>query len=556
MLNDLLVSLSLPVDALDPKYLDMALFGKVLRLLRKRCQDDAMVERVRNAVVKFTTNGGMLPEGIELFRNDGVVDTNERGSPETPAMVPRHKCLQMCFRLESSAFMLTYHSDAFTLASWTEFQAHIEELARRFGARAWAACLETSEKSQRSLGDAPVFHTHAYMVWTDGVGLRLRGLDVLAFNSIRPRVDICTARGRTSTPGAPSREALRGLWYVAVMKQGTQFARSNHQAWRDYTPSVAWLTSLWDSNKLSHEQYLHLSMKFRTGHAKRKRDLAEVQKDEYAEALKQHVAEECAAALRRRPLLPLRTFPEIDVYVESFRNAEHRRPILVLLGASNTGKSLLAARVLERVAGVLGLPSFLEVTVEADEALDFSEYDHRRHSGVLLDGIGDAALLWRHRESLQGRPKATRGGRSATMVYSYQFTLAGRAVVATLDQTAARLDWFNTNQWLNKPKNVCVVRLSGPAWQCEAAASGASELAATQADIARAWSVADVATFFRQGDAAGVATTFERNAVNGEDLLSFATAAEICRDLQLTPFAARKVMQLRDAFLTEGELAH
>ena len=78
----------------------------------------------------------------------------------------------------------------------------------------------------------------------------------------------------------------------------------------------------------------------------------------------------------------------------------------------------------------------------------------------------------------------------------------------------------------------------------------------TQADIARAWSVADVATFFRQRDAAGVATTFERNAVNGEDLLSFATAAEISRDLQLTPFAARKVVQMRDAFLTEGELAH
>ena len=61
------------------------------------------------------------------------------------------------------------------------------------------------------------------------------------------------------------------------------------------------------------------------------------------------------------------------------------------------------------------------------------------------------------------------------MVYSYLYTLAGIAVVATLDQTAARLDWFDTNQWLNKPKNVCVVRLSGPAWQCEAAASQNSE---------------------------------------------------------------------------------
>ena len=74
----------------------------------------------------------------------------------------------------------------------------------------------------------------------------------------------------------------------------------------------------------------------------------------------------------------------------------------------------------------------------------------------------------------------------------------------------------------------------------------------TPADIARAWSVEDVVSFFRQRDAAGVATTVERNAVNGEDLLGFATAADIARDLQLPPFAARKVIRLRDAFLREG----
>ena len=72
---------------------------------------------------------------------------------------------------------------------------------------------------------------------------------------------------------------------------------------------------------------------------------------------------------------------------------------------------------------------------------------------------------------------------------------------------------------------------------------------APRADIAKAWSVADVNQFFRQRDAAGVAAVFERNAVNGEDFLAFSSADALERDLRLTPFAARKVMRLRVEFL-------
>ena len=124
---------------------------------------------------------------------------------------------------------------------------------------------------------------------------------------------------------------------------------------------------------------------------------------------------------------------------------------------------------------MLGLPAFLEVTVESDSALDFSEFDYRQHSGVLLDGVGDAAALWQHREVLQGRPKRTRGGRSATMVYSYEYSLAMRAVVATLDLTAANLDWFASNHWLKSADNVCLVRLTAPAWRRADVAARSSE---------------------------------------------------------------------------------
>ena len=49
----------------------------------------------------------------------------------------------------------------------------------------------------------------------------------------------------------------------------------------------------------------------------------------------------------------------------------------------------LAGQILQKIAEVLHLPSFVEVTVENDSHLDFSSFDVARHAGVLLDGIGE-----------------------------------------------------------------------------------------------------------------------------------------------------------------------
>ena len=84
---------------------------------------------------------------------------------------------------------------------------------------------------------------------------------------------------------------------------------------------------------------------------------------------------------------------------------------------------MLGAKVLERVAEAAGVqpPSFLEVTVETDGHLDLSDFDVDKHGGVLLDGVGDVLLLKHNRETLQGRPKVLKGGRSQTMRHPDRF---------------------------------------------------------------------------------------------------------------------------------------
>ena len=48
-------------------------------------------------------------------------------------------------------------------------------------------------------------------------------------------------------------------------------------------------------------------------------------------------------------------------------------------------------------------------------------------------------------------------------------------------------------------------------------------------------------------DAAGPAAVFRANGVTGRDLLGFKEASELVTELRMTPFASKKVLQLRDA---------
>ena len=248
--------------------------------------------------------------------------------------------------------------------------------------------------------------------------------------------------------------------------------------------------------------------------------------------------------------LPCHTYPEIERFVDMFIGAAMwRRPMLVIVAATNMGKSMLAEHTLVRIAGKLGLPGFVEVTVEGDDSLDFSDYDHRLHSGILLDGVADALLLKTNRETLQGRPKKAKGGRSKTMKFSYPFTLSRRAVIVTMDLSATNLDMFRTDHWLSDPKNVTLLRLSQPCYGSDTYADASVPM--DRRTLLSSWSVADVVSFLNAKDLSGPATQLHSSGVNGSDLLDM--SREVLQEsVRLTPFAARKVMEARDAFLHVG----
>ena len=189
------------------------------------------------------------------------------------------------------------------------------------------------------------------------------------------------------------------------------------------------------------------------------------------------------------------------------------------------------------------MTSFLEITVEDTDFFDFSEFSAREHSGVLLDGLGDVELLRRNRETLQGRPKITKGAKSPTMKHAHEFTLCKRAVVATCDLAAANLHLLMQDHWLSDPRNVLTLWLGEPAW-----VGAAVPPRRPPRDIMSSMSVGEVKAFLQQQDLTGPAAHLAANGVNGNDLLSF-NEQQLTEELRCTPFASRKVIAARDRFL-------
>ena len=505
---------------------------RLVRRLQTRARSTAHLARLRDAAKLYLDNGGRFSVALE------------EPDEEAPPAVPRHRVLQSAFELNSKAFMLTYNGLLIVPALWTAFRDFVVGLKDRFGARGWAACLEQSLHASGGVTDR--HHLHAYLLWTDGVGVHCRDLVPFVFQGLRPRVDVCTSQAATTSPKSA---AAHGLWYVRTRKNGTVESDSNYDG---YKPQAVWLQQLFQDKKLTHESYLEISARdFPVGHASRKRDVDEVLLQQKRTAVDKLVAEELSKLKANGRYFEPRSFAEVDEFVNLFRDIpQWRRPILLILGATGLGKSMLAAAVLCSIARVLGMetPSFAEVTVEGDAHLDFSDVDVEKHAGVLLDGVGDVLVLKTCRETLQGRPKVLKGARSATMKFSYPFTLTCRAVVVTMDMSAVNIHLLSSDHWLSDRRNILQLRLMEPAWQQTGFPLAGPAPSKARDELMRGWTVDGVVSFLKGADLAGPAATFYANGVSGQDFAHI-TEKVLTQDLRLSSFAAGKTLAARRQYL-------
>ena len=281
-----------------------------------------------------------------------------------------------------------------------------------------------------------------------------------AFHGARPdgratKVDTSSTK---KARGANYEEASnRAHFYTWAPKVGTLYRGTNWKPFQSYRVLGKWLDDLWTDGKLDHEHYRALALRVRVGFAARKRDLEQVLVEEREARVDQQLVQVDAELANLRA--PFRSFPEVNAWEDSFLKLNFRWKLLVLVADSASGKSSFAESLFDA-------PYVL--TVEGAEHLDLRGFDYDKNDGIVLDNVNSWSQLLRWRAVLQSRNAKSRGGQSATNLYSYVQYLYGVAVVATIDLDAP--DAFladardqRRSNWLCR--NCVVVRLpSGEAF--------------------------------------------------------------------------------------------
>ncbi len=366
------------------------------------------------------------------------------------------------YHIRSHAFMLTFNNAAFVEADWPSFQAWAAGKQRTLKARAWAACMETPREGHEppqehvacetdASAQSPRVHLHAFFYWTSKDGFRGNSREMLSFRGVPPRVDVCSEhRGPTHFRQA----ALHGLWYVSVGKLGTLHADTNYKAWRDYLPQSAWLRSLWNWKKLSHERYLELSVQFRSGHVSRKREAEEVMRDE---AERREEKEKIAArGLVYRELAPVEDMTEAEkAHKEQFTRQSVRYKALVYDRPSGTGKSIRAAQM-------YGAEHAFIVDCQNAAVPDLRGLSREKHSCLVLDEVPSVDFALNNKRLLMSHIDGAKLGQSATQMYSYNVWWWRKPIVITSNKWACTYEKASPEDrdWLDK--NVLCQRLDAP----------------------------------------------------------------------------------------------
>ena len=130
-------------------------------------------------------------------------------------------------------------------------------------------------------------------------------------------------------------------------------------------------------------------------------------------------------------------------------------PVLLLLGASMSGKTEFAASLFKRplelkVGPLLHFPDKLR------------SFDRKLHDGIVLDDVRDLQFLTENQDKLQGKYSAelvfglTPGGQ-----YKYEKYLFRTPVVATCNYSTLNLSFLDNHDWLSKSGNCVVVHYRG-----------------------------------------------------------------------------------------------
>lgn len=233
--------------------------------------------------------------------------------------------------------------------------------------------------------------------------------DAVAFHGVRPNARATWGRGEGKAARGATFQAAsdRAHFYTWAAKLGTLFMNTKYEPWKDYDVRGKWPEDLWWQHKLDHRTYAQYSLKCRKGHDARKRDLNAVLRDEAEARVEEEIEKRKGQLLTL--LHPFRKLRAVLEWESQYLTVRPRYKILILHADSRAGKTCFAEALFERP---------FVVTVEGSTFLDLKGFDRATHDGLVLDNVNSFRQLLSWRAVLQARNAKTKGGQSATQMYS------------------------------------------------------------------------------------------------------------------------------------------
>lgn len=294
--------------------------------------------------------------------------------------------------------------DASFQALWAEFKAQCRAWCDSCGLQEWAASMELCTRTL-VLQKVVRVHLHGWFLVPMGSSHSTLMLKDFLFKDSVPHISsfkIATTRG--------SGQRWAGCFYVTASKVGSLCSTSTKEMFIDYGVSPSWVTSLLSARKLSWDVAIDLYYRCVSNAEQNVRVALACREHERAQkTLKQRMEIEHQIRQKQRPF---KTIPEVQEWLEQFKEVNDRYKFLVLDGKSQTGKTRFAANMTTP-------DRFLNIDCSSATEPDLRSFVRGKHDVVLFDE-GRPQLILRAKKLAQASVDEVRLGQSATNVNSYK----------------------------------------------------------------------------------------------------------------------------------------
>ena len=463
------------------------------------------------------------------------------------------------YRIQSNGVLLTYNGVSLQSEDiWEQFTQWILDHFRLWGVLYYCG---TYERCRNNRG-----HLHLMLQFRSVVD---KFSSVFTFQRIPPNArpawkDYC---GGGRHKKNPQQGMDRGFFYVWANKIGTCLDKDGEPCvfgnympvWSDarfrYEVKAEWGETLWKKRYLTHATWGDYLLLCRDRVPARQQNLAAVLEGEQEAADKIEVVVN-RKRIRSNPKLyrPFKKFALIELWKAILKEDRLRYPMLLIHAESGKGKTELGKSCFDNPLSlkVGDLTSVFPARMRL--------YDRRMHDGIVMDDLRDLLFLSNFQHVFQGKPDEmvtfaeTQGGTRA-----YSKLLFRTPFVGTINDSTTNLQFLESHDFLSKPGNVMLLKLTESPFEDVAAATASHSSPAppplplrSAEDAAgtvplphwHKWTVAAVAGFLKKMDMLSAARLFTANDVSGKDFASL-TQQALVSELGMSVFAAKKVLEAR-----------